>query len=200
MYSVHTQIQPCHFMVTSHLRRRRRVYILTLWSRVLLEKLTGFQLVKNSHFMETEGSLPHSQVPTTGPYPETAQPSPYPHIILTEDPSYYYPPIYSWVSQAVSFPLVSPPKLYTPLFSPIRSTYPAHLIFDFVTRAILAEGYRSLSSSLCNFLQYLVTSSLFGPNILLNTLFSNTLSLRSTHSVSDKVSHPYKTTDGFIYC
>jgi len=37
-----------------------------------------------------------------------------------------------------------------------------------------------------------VTSSLLGPNILLNTLFSNTLSLRSSPSVSDQVSHPYK--------
>jgi len=54
-------------------------YLLTPWSRVLLEKLTGFQLVKNSlHFMETEGSLPHSQVPTTCPCPQPARNSPYP--------------------------------------------------------------------------------------------------------------------------
>jgi hypothetical protein len=32
-----------------------------------------------------------------------------------------------------------------------------------------------------------------GPNILLITLFSNTLSLRSSLNVSDQVSHPYKT-------
>jgi len=37
-----------------------------------------------------------------------------------------------------------------------------------------------------------VTSSLLGRNILLNTLFSNTLSLCSS-LVSDQVSHPYKT-------
>jgi hypothetical protein len=36
----------------------------------------------------------------------------------------------------------------------------------------------TLSSSLCSFLHYPVTSSLLGPNIPLNTLFSNTLSLR----------------------
>jgi len=42
-------------------------YLLTPWSRVLLEKLTGFQLVKkfSAHFMEPEGSLPHSQVSVT---------------------------------------------------------------------------------------------------------------------------------------
>jgi hypothetical protein len=36
------------------------------------------------------------------------------------------------------------------------------------------------SSSLCSFLQPPVTSSLFGPDILLSTLVSNTLSLCST--------------------
>jgi hypothetical protein len=49
----------------------------TPWSRVLLEKLTGLQLVKKyPHFMEIEGSLPHSQVPFTCLYPEPAQSSP----------------------------------------------------------------------------------------------------------------------------
>jgi hypothetical protein len=47
-------------------------------------------------------------------------------------------------------------------------------------------------SSLCSFLQPPVTSSLFGPNILLSTLFSNTLSLCSSLNVRDQVSHPYR--------
>jgi hypothetical protein len=37
-----------------------------------------------------------------------------------------------------------------------------------------------------------VTSSLFDPNILLSTLFSNTLSLYSFLKVRDQVSHPYR--------
>jgi len=37
--------------------------------------------------MEPEGSLPHSQVPATFPYPKTARSSPYPYIPLPEDPS-----------------------------------------------------------------------------------------------------------------
>ena len=36
--------------------------------------------------------------------------------------------------------------------------------------------------------------SLSGTNIPLNTLFSNTLTLRSSLNVSDQVSHPYRTT------
>ena len=81
---------------------------------------------------------------------------------------------------------------------PIRATYPAHLIFlDLITRIIFGED-RSLSSSLCSFLHSPVISSLLGPNVLLNTLFSNTLSLRSSLNMSDQVSHPYKTTGKII--
>ena len=93
------------------------------------------------------------------------------------------------------FPSGFPSKtLYTPLLSPIRATFPADLIhLHFIFRKIFGEQYRSLSSSLCSFLQSPVTSSLLGTNILLYTLFSNTLSPRSSLNVSDQVSHPYKT-------
>ena len=50
-----------------------------------------------------------------------------------------------------------------------------------------------ISSFLCSFLHSSVISSLLGPHILLSTLFSNTLTLRSSLNVSDQVSHPYKT-------
>jgi hypothetical protein len=48
------------------------------------------------------------------------------------------------------------------------------------------------------FLQPPVTSSLFGPNILLSALFSNTLSLCSSLNVRDQVSHPYRIKDEVI--
>ena len=60
--------------------------------------------------MEPKSSLPPSQVPVTCPYPEPSRSSPYPHMPLPQDPTYYYPPIYAWVSQMVSFPQVSPLK------------------------------------------------------------------------------------------
>jgi len=49
--------------------------------------------------------------------------------------------------------------------------------------------------SLRNFLKFQVTFSLLGQNILLSTLFSNTLNLRSSLSVRRQVSHPHKTTN-----
>jgi len=52
----------------------------------------------------------------------------------------------------------------------------------------MGKEYTSLSSSLCSFLHSPVTSSLLGPNILLNTLFSNTLSLRFSLNVRDQIS------------
>jgi hypothetical protein len=64
-----------------------------------------------------------------------------------------------------------------------------------ITRIILDDQYRLLSSSLCSLLHSPVISSFLGPNILLSTLFSNTLSLCFYLSVRDQVSHPYKTTD-----
>jgi hypothetical protein len=44
------------------------------------------------------------------------------------------------------------------------------------------------------FFQPPLTSSLLDPNIILSTLFTNTLNLCSSLNVRDQVSHPYKTT------
>ena len=103
--------------------------------------------------MEPEGSLPHSQVPATCPYPKPARSSPYPtsyflkirlNITLPSTPG----------SPKWFFPSCFPTKTsYTPLLFPKHTTCPAHLIiFDFITRKVLGEQYRSLSSSLCSFL------------------------------------------------
>ena len=67
------------------------------------------------------------------------------------------------------FPSGFPTKTLT-FFSPIHATCSAQLIIlDLIPRTVLSEEYRSLSSSLCSFLQSPVTSSLLGPNILLST-------------------------------
>jgi len=89
------------------------------------------------------------------------------------------------------------PFITSPLL--ICATRPAHLILlDFITRTILGEQYRLLNSPLCSFLHSPVTSPLLGLNILLNTIFSNTLSLRSSLNLNNQVLHPYKTTGKII--
>ena len=130
---------------------------------------------------------PNSHVPANCPYPDSARSSPYTHIPLPENTSYYYSSIYAWVSHAVSIPQVSTPnpvyafllphKLY--IHRPSKSTrfyYPNNIV----------EAYWSL----CSLVHSLVTSSLLSLNILLITLFSKTLSLRSSLNVIDQVLHP----------
>ena len=145
--------------------------------------------------MKPEGSLPHSQVSVICPYPEPAPSSPYPtshflkfhlNIVLPSKPG----------SPHWSLPLRFPTKtLYTSLPNFIHATCLVHLILlHFITRTILGEEYRTLSSSSCSFLHTPVTSTLLGSNILLNIIFSNNLSLRSSLNVSEQVSHPYRTT------
>ena len=91
---------------------------------------------------------------------------------------------------------VSPPNpVYTsPL--PISAICPVHLILlNLITQKIFGEAYRSLCFSLCRFLHSPVTLSLLGPNILLSTLFSNILSLRSKFQTCTKNRQNYS----FVY-
>ena len=97
--------------------------------------------------MGPERSLP--QVPATCPYPEPARSSPYPHIqflkihlILPSTPGSS-----KW-SLSLRFPHQKPVYVST---LPIRATCAAHIL-DLITRTILGEEYRLLSSSLCSFL------------------------------------------------
>jgi hypothetical protein len=60
-------------------------YLLTPWSRVLLEKLTGSAASQEiPRIFGTRRFLTYSQVPATCPYPE---PTPHNSLPLPEDPS-----------------------------------------------------------------------------------------------------------------
>jgi len=84
------------------------------------------------------------------------------------------------------------PQYTSPLH--LHTTFPAPLILlDLITRTILGEKCRSLSSSLFIFLHSPVNTSVLCPQILFSTLLSNTLSLRSSLNVNSHVSHSYKT-------
>jgi hypothetical protein len=85
--------------------------------------------------------------------------------------------------------------LCSPFLSSILTTCPTHVIlFDLITRTVTGEEYRLLSFPFCSYPYFPITLSLLGPNILLNALSSNTLSLRFSLNVSDQFLHRYKTT------
>jgi len=61
---------------------------ITPWSRFLLEKLTGFQLVKElTAFYETRRFITAFTSARNCLYPQAARSSPHPHILLPENPS-----------------------------------------------------------------------------------------------------------------
>ena len=132
---------------------------LTPWCRVLLEKLTGLQLVKKfpafhgtRRFITALTSVRHLSLSWANPIQSI-----YPHptswrsvLILSTHLRLGLP--------SGPFPPVSPPRTFNPLSSPIRATCPAHLILlDFITCTILGVEYKSFGSSLYSLLHSPVT-------------------------------------------
>ena len=127
-------------------------YLLTPWCRVLLEKLTGLQLVNKfpafhgtRRFITALTSVRHLSLSWARPiqsiYPH---PTSWRHILILSTNLRLGLPSGLFLS---GFPTKT---LYTPLSSTIRATCPPHLILlEFINRTILGEEYKSFSSSLC---------------------------------------------------
>ena len=148
-------------------------YLLNPQCRVLFQKPTGLQLVKElpafhgtRRFITALTSVRHLSLSWTSPIQSI-----YPHpttwrsiLILSTHlrlglPSGLFPSGFSTKNP------------YTTLSSPIHATCPAHLILiGFITRTILGEDYKLFRSSLCDLLHFPDTSSLIGLNIHLNTM------------------------------
>jgi hypothetical protein len=129
-------------------------YLLTPWSRVILEKLTGLQLVKKfsafygtRRFLTALTSARHLSLFWASPIQSS-----HPHLTSWRSilklsshlrlglPSGLFPS---------GFPTST---VYTPLPSHIRATCPVHLnLLDFVTRTILSKEYRhSVLFAICS--------------------------------------------------
>ena len=147
------RIKSRHYVITSISVRKHHcgnemsyplhTYLLTSWCRVLLEKLTGLQLVKfpafygTRRFITTLMSVRHLSLSWASPIQST-----YPHptswrsiLILSTHvrlglPSGLFPSGFATKT------------LYAPLSSTIRATCPAHLILlAFITHTILGEEF-----------------------------------------------------------
>ena len=149
------------------------IYLLTPWCIVLLEKLTGLQLVKKfpvfhrtRRFITALTSVRHLSLYWASPIQSI-----YPHPTSWRSTLILSTHLCLGLPSGLLHSGFPSKTLYTPLSSPIRATCPAHLILlDFITRTILGEEYKSFSSSLYNLLHSPITSFLLGPNILLNTI------------------------------
>ena len=148
---IKTHILTCKHMCTVTIYI---TYVLTPWSRFLLEKLTSSQLVKKfptfygtQRFITAFTSVHHlslssaNSIQSLPPHPTSWRSI----LILSSQLCLDLP--------SCLFPLGFPTKtLYTPPLSPIRATCSDHLMhLDLITRIIFGEECRSLSSSLYRF-------------------------------------------------
>ena len=124
--SVATEVKICSVIAF----RQIVTYWLTLRNRVLLEKLTGFQLVnKFPHFMKPDFSLPPLQKILPVPIGSQINPVQVPHPTSWSSILILSSHLRLGLSNGL-FPSDFPTKtLYTPLLSPIRATCLAHIIF-----------------------------------------------------------------------
>ena len=173
-------------------------YLLTPWCRVLLEKLNGLQLVKKfpafhgtPKFITTLTSFRHLSLSWVSPIQSIyAHPTSWRSVLILSThlhlglPSGLFPS--GFPTKTLSPPSPHP---YAPHAQPIS-------FFSILSPAQywvrITDHYAIITQIVMQSPPFPVTSSFLGPNILLNTMFSNTLIFLSYPNINDQVLHPYK--------
>ena len=155
--------------------KNKNTYLLTPWSRFLLEKLTGFQLVKKfpafygkRRFITAFTSARHlflswvSSIQSIPPHPTSWKSI----LILSSHLGLGFPH---------QNPVYAPPLPHTRYM-------PAHLIlYDLITRTILGEEYRSLRSLLCTRVGTLIVATIYLQLIQNRYMFQSFTVLQCSH-------------------
>ena len=176
-YSNHETFRSLNGALVLHIRFKF-LTITPPWNRVLLEKPTVLQLVKKfpafywtRRFITVFTNARHLSLP----WASSIQSIP-PHPTSWRSIWILSSHLCLGLTSGLLPPGFPTKTLYMPLPSPIRATCPAHLILlDFITHTILGGENKSLSSSLCSFLNSPVTSSLLGPNKIPNLAYPKLL-------------------------
>ena len=189
----YTHFLPAQTITTCwfHYKTDLPTYLLTPWCKVLLEKLTGLLLVKKfptfhrtRRFITALTSVRHLSLSWASP-----NQSIYPHPTSWRSILILFTHLGLGLTGG-SFPPVSPPRTFT---APSPHPYAPHAQpISFFAILSPAQYWARSTNHLAprNAISSPVTSSLLGPNILLNTMISNTLSFLSSRNVSNQVSCP----------
>jgi hypothetical protein len=195
-----TIIQACQICSwkeeNSEVERKVRKKKLTPWSLVPLEKLTVTQHLKTfptfygtRRFITVFTRARHCSLPSAR-WIQFIPPcfiSLRYILILSAQLRLVLPSVYFFLSFWLSRPN---PLCIPPVSHGCYTPGPSHFL-DFNILITFGKQYELWRSSLCSFVQLPIISSLFGQNILLGTLFSNTLGLCSSQNDRDQISLPY---------